>query len=91
MTATLVDSNVLLDIFTRDPNWYGWSSQAVADAANTSRIVINTVVYAEASVRFSRIEDFEEALSAPSIEREAIPYEAAFLAGKAYSVYRRRR
>jgi predicted nucleic acid-binding protein len=91
MTATLVDSNVLLDLFTRDPVWYGWSSQAVADAANTSRIVINIVIYAEASVRFSRIEDFEAALSTPAIEREPIPYEAAFLAGKMYAVYRRRR
>jgi hypothetical protein len=91
MTATLVDSNVLLDLFTRDPTWYDWSCQAVADAANSSRVVINLVIYAEASVRFSRIEDFEEALATPAIEREAIPYEAAFLAGKMYAIYRRRR
>jgi predicted nucleic acid-binding protein len=91
MTAALVDSNVLLDLFTRDPVWYDWSSQAVADAANTSRVVINAIIYAEASIRFSRIEEFEEALSTPAIEREPIPYEAAFLAGKMYSVYRRRR
>ncbi len=90
MTATLVDSNVLLDLFTRDPTWYAWSSQAVADAANTSRIVINAVIYSEASVRFSSIEDFEEVLATPVIEREHIPYEAAFLAGKAYAMYRRR-
>ena len=63
----------------------------MSDAANASRIVINAVIYAETSVRFSRIEEFEEALSTPSIERELIPYEAAFLAGKAYSIYRRRR
>lgn len=91
MTATLVDSNVLLDLFTRDPTWYDWSAQAVAEAANTSRIVINVIIYAEASVRFSRIEDFEEALAVPAIDREPIPYEAAFLAGKMYGIYKRRR
>lgn len=91
MTAAIVDSNVLLDLFTRDPVWYDWSSQAVSEAASASRVVINTVIYAEASVRFTQIEDFEEAISTPLIGREPIPYEAAFLAGKAYSVYRRRR
>jgi predicted nucleic acid-binding protein len=90
LTATLVDSNVLLDIFTQDPNWSDWSSQALSEIADSSRVVINAVIYSEVSVRFSRIEDLEEALALPVIEREPIPFEAAFLAGKAYSVYRRR-
>jgi predicted nucleic acid-binding protein len=47
------------------------------------------VIYAEASVRFSRIEDLNAALPTALFEREPIPYEAAFLAGKAYSRYRR--
>ena len=89
MSATLVDSSVLLDILTQDPSWFDWSSRALAEAADGSRLVINVVVYAEVSARFSRIEDFEEAL-APVIEREAIPFEAGFLAGKAYGAYRRK-
>ena len=42
------------------------------------------------SVRYGRIEDLEEALPKGMIEREAIPYEAGFLAGKAFLTYRRR-
>jgi predicted nucleic acid-binding protein len=42
------------------------------------------------SVRYSRIEDLEAALPKAAIEREALPYEAAFLAGKAFLAYRRR-
>lgn len=50
---------------------------------------INPVVYAEVSVGFSRIEDVEEAMPRSMIGREPIPYEAAFLAGKAFLAYRR--
>jgi predicted nucleic acid-binding protein len=51
-------------------------------------VVINPIVYAEVSVRFDRIEDLEDALPA-EIEREALPWEAAFLAGKCFVSYRR--
>jgi hypothetical protein len=89
MTA-LVDSNVLLDIITEDQTWFGWSSQALEDAANASRIVVNTVIYAESSVRFSKIEDMDDMLARAGIERADIPFEAGFLAGKAFSAYKKR-
>jgi predicted nucleic acid-binding protein len=90
MTAVLVDSNVLLDLMTEDPNWFEWSAAAVEAAANRSRLVINAIIYAEVSVRYSRIEDLEAALPKTMLEREPLPYEAAFLAGKAFLAYRRR-
>lgn len=88
MPSVLVDSNILLDIFTANSPWTAWSLNALASSANTGRLVINPVIYAEASVRFTRIDDFEAAL--PVLEREPIPYEAAFIAGKVYVEYRRR-
>ena len=90
MTAVLVDSNVLLDVMTEDASWLSWSVSAIERAADTSRLVINPVIYAEASVRFTRIEELDAALPSDLFEREPIPYEAAFLAGKAYLAYRRR-
>jgi predicted nucleic acid-binding protein len=90
VTAVLVDSNVILDLMTEDPQWSGWSAAAVESAANTSRLVINAIIYAEVSVRYSRIEDLEAALPRDMIDRETLPYEAAFLAGKAFLAYRRR-
>ena len=90
MVPALIDSNVLLDLMTEDPDWFGWSAAAVARVADRSRVVINAVIYGEVSVRYTRIEDLEDALPKEMIEREAIPYEAAFLAGKAYQAYRRR-
>jgi hypothetical protein len=91
MSGVLIDSNVLLDIFTEDAKWFAWSSAALENAADESRLVINAVIYAEASIRFSRIEDFEDALPRSVAEREPIPFEAAFLAGKAFAAYRRRK
>lgn len=90
MSAFLVDSNVLLDVMSEDERWFAWSSQALADAADTGRLVINPVVYAEVSVRYSRIEDLDDALPKSMFDREALPFEAAFLAGKAFLAYRRR-
>ena len=56
--------------------------------AETSRLVINPIIYAEVSVRFPAIEDVEAALPRERFAREDIPYDAAFLAGKAFLFYR---
>lgn len=90
MTAVLVDSNVVLDILTEDRRWLAWSSDALATAANESRLVINPIIYGEISVHFDRIEDLDEVLPLSAFEREPLPFEAAFLAGRAFLTYRRR-
>ncbi len=90
MTAVLIDSNVLLDLMTKDARWSAWSAAEVERAADRFRLAINPVIYAEVSVRYSRIEDLEAALPKAMFDREAIPYEAAFLAGKSFLAYRRR-
>jgi predicted nucleic acid-binding protein len=89
MTAVFIDSNVLLDLMTEDKVWFSWSADAIANAADRFRLVINAVVYAEVSVRYSRIEDLDAVLPKAMFDREAIPYEAAFLAGKAFLSYRK--
>ena len=89
MTAVLVDSHVLLDLMTEDPRWFAWSASALERAANNFRLVINAIIYAKISVRYSRIEDLDAALPKTLIEREPIPFEAGFLAGKAFRTYRR--
>ncbi len=85
----LVDSNVLLDIFTEDREWYGWSSSTLAQLAEHTLLYINPIIYSEVSIGFDRIEDLENALPVDYIQREALPYEAAFLAGKCFLKYRR--
>jgi len=90
MTGVLVDSNVLLDLMTEDPQWLPWSEAVLATAAEHHRLVINPIIYAEISIRYSRIEDLDAALPTDMFDREAIPFEAAFLAGKAFLACRQR-
>ncbi|MGF1463509.1 MAG: type II toxin-antitoxin system VapC family toxin [Maricaulaceae bacterium] len=90
MSVVLVDSNVLLDIFTEAPIWLAWSQDALARAAETSKLAINAIIYAEISVRFSRIEALDEVLTPRDFVREPIPFAAAFLAAKAFAQYRKR-
>ncbi len=85
---TLVDSNVLLDIITQDPTWRSWSEAALRRAAEHSTLAINAIIFAEVSMKFDRIEDADAALV--DFEREPLPYEAGFLAGKAFLAYKSR-
>lgn len=88
MSAVLVDTDVLLDVLTEDPNWFDWSARQLQDCAARGPLCINPVIYAEVSVGFERIEELDEALPPADFERLPLPWEAAFLAGKAFLRYR---
>jgi predicted nucleic acid-binding protein len=88
VTPVIVDSNVLLDVVTDDPTWGAWSSQSLERAADEAILLINALIYAEVSIGFDSIEALEEALPPDLYRRERLPYEAAFLAGKAFLRYR---
>ena len=51
--------------------------------------MINPIIYAEVSINFERIEDLDSALPLDFFRRDALPWEAAFLAGKCFVRYRR--
>lgn len=89
MKRVLVDSNVLLDILTDDPLWYDWSAAQLDTCAAQARLCINPLIYAEISVGFERIEDVKAALPPDSFTRLELPWDAGFLAGKAFLRYRR--
>jgi predicted nucleic acid-binding protein len=89
VAEVLVDSNVLLDVFTDDARWYGRSATLLADLADRHALIVNPIVYAEVSVGFERIEELEAVLPGEAFRREALPWAAAFLAGKCFLRYRR--
>ena len=86
----LVDSNVLIDLTTRDPVWLDWSRSAVAHCAEEEDLIINPLIYAEVSVYLDSIEELQRVLPEDLYRRDALPYEAGFLAGRAFTEYRRR-
>lgn len=90
MSSVLVDSNVILDILTEDQTWFEWSSRHLADCAEQGSLLINPIIYAEISIGFTQRTELETALPQSFFRREPLPYEAAFLAGKAFLAYRQR-
>jgi predicted nucleic acid-binding protein len=87
--VTLIDSNVLIDLLIDDPKWSDWSLDHLEQAALRGPLLINDIVYAETSTRYSAIEDFESALVVANVTVVPIPRMALFLAGKAFMKYRR--
>ena len=88
--GVLVDSNVLLDVATNDPNWGEWSARVLAEVAEHATLIVNPIVYAEVSIGYSTIEALDAAIPAALYRREALPWEVGFLAGKCVVQYRRR-
>lgn len=90
MTDILVDSNVILDILTEDPQWFEWSAQRLAEYANQGELIIKPIIYAEISIGFNQPEELDTAISPDFFCRDPLPYNTAFLAGQSFLEYRRR-
>lgn len=90
MPATLIDSNVLIDILARDPDWSSWADEALIEALEDGAVLVNQIVFAEISPGFPTAEECEWALEVQGIERVPLPWPAAFLAGRAFVSYRPR-
>ena len=86
----LVDTNVLLDVATEDPLWCNWSVAQLRQAANRDGLALNPIIYAELSLHYDTLEALEAALAGHPFARLALPWDAAFVAGKAYRRYRSR-
>ena len=89
MNGILIDSCVLLDLFTNDPKWADWSEKILYEVSQTNTLYINTIIYTEISIGFPRIELLDEALDQLGIKVLEIPREALFLTGKTFLKYRR--
>ena len=86
---TLVDTNVLLDLVTDDPQFADWSIARLEAASLAGPLLINDVIYAELSVRYDSKEQLDAFISGIGLKREPIPDAALFLAGKVFRKYRK--
>ena len=89
MTDTLVDSNVLIDVFADDPQWKVWSAAQLLRARREGQLVINPLIYAEVSSAFPTQRRLDDAVGPERYRRENLPWDAAFNAGRAFLAYRR--
>jgi predicted nucleic acid-binding protein len=85
---TLVDSNVLLDLVTKDSVWSAWSAAALNDVSIDGPLVINAVIYAELSTRYTTIESLDDFVSGIGLQLIELPRTSLFLAAKVFRRYR---
>lgn len=86
----LVDTSVLSDVLTEDPQWLDWSSRALADAANRDDLAVNAVILAELAPLMDNWDALQDALPRTHYSWLEIPWKAAWIAGRAHLAYRRR-
>jgi predicted nucleic acid-binding protein len=87
--SSMLDTNVLLDIFTADPKWLEWSTAQFRRASAEGPILINPIVYAELAAGFDSRADLDHWLRPALFRRLPLPYEAGFRASRAFLEYRR--
>ena len=88
MKSTLVDSNVLVDLFDEGSEWKGWSDAMVAQCRNRGPLFVNPIILSEVSAGFESYDAVNQHLPEEFVVREALPWEAAFLAARAFIIYR---
>jgi len=85
----LVDTNVLLDIATRDKVWFAWSTEQLAPLIETRKAAINPIIYTELAPLYKDARDLALNLVPPSdFRRLPLPYSCAFAAARAFQAYR---
>ena len=82
----LVDTSVIADILTRDPDWFAWSSGQLS-TRELRPVCYNAIIFAELAVKFDTQRELEHRLSA--FMCLPLPLNAAFQAGKTFEKYRR--
>ena len=85
---TLVDTNVLLDVLSRDPRWLIWSVDALDAQAASGPLLINEIVYAELSGQMRSEAELDAAIAELNVRFERSPRSALFLAGRVFRRYK---
>jgi predicted nucleic acid-binding protein len=89
MEPVLIDSNILIDIFSDNREWFQWSRDQLTLLSQQTQLFINPIIYTEISIGFEKIDELENCLDLIPVKNREIPKEALFLAGKAFLKYRR--
>jgi len=86
--VTLIDSNVLVDVVSKNPQWLAWSVRQLDLRAAMGPLYINEIVYSELAVKSESEAELDDALRIVGAELNPIPKSALFLAGKVFGHYR---
>ena len=85
---TLVDSNVLVDVISKDPNWLDWSIEQMDRCARKGPLYFDEIIYSEVAVKSDSEAVLDETLRLMRTTFSPIPKSALFLAAKVFGSYR---
>lgn len=86
----LVDTNVILDVLTDDPQWADWSIEQLETCAG-SGLMINPVIYTELCFGSPSVEFVDDVVRRFSLAYQDIPRQGLFRAAKAFARYKGRK
>jgi predicted nucleic acid-binding protein len=86
--TVLFDSSVLIDLLTGS-DWADRVADEMERIADDA-FAINPLIYAEVSIPYPSLEELDADLNRLVLARLDLPWEAAFLAGRAFQAYKRR-
>jgi predicted nucleic acid-binding protein len=89
LRSYLIDTNVIFDAAAPESEWHAWSAAALVKAANSWEAIINPIIYAELAGYADSEAQITSILTDMLLDRANLPWEAAFLAGRAFVAYRR--
>ena len=85
----LVDTNVVVDVWQRQPEWYTWSVAQLRAQSQVHELAINPIIYAELSLSYKSIDTLDTRIADLKLRLLELPRAALFLAGHAFRIYRR--
>lgn len=85
---TLVDTNVLIDVLSKDSRWQLWSIDAMSRESLNGAFLVNEIVYAELAARYSSQQDLDAVVERLELRFAHLPMQALYLAGQAFQAYR---
>jgi predicted nucleic acid-binding protein len=90
MMPVLVDTNVLIDVLTDDPQWATWSITQLQSHSGAG-LVINPVIYAELCFGSPSIEFVDDVIRQFGLAFQEISRQGLFRAAKAFGQYKARK
>jgi predicted nucleic acid-binding protein len=85
---TLIDTNVLLDVIEMREAWFDWAVRCLKTARREGDVIINPIVYAEASLPYLEEQKFLRAIGDAGFAKEDLPFASGFDAAKAHMRHR---
>lgn len=86
---TAVDTNILIDIFTDDPDYGQASAAALRECIREGALVICDIVLAETATSFSNKQALDQALTTLPLSFSAMSEESAYYAADIWRSYRK--